>query len=227
MIEDVITAPGAWCLIGAQKAGKTIFAVQMALSYHVGAAFLENYRMLESRAVLMIEQDDPDGLASLREIIDRFGIATDRERFFTVEHASFVLEDGFIEWLEREIRSRDIGLVVLDSYTAMRATHRGGSDIVKIEANDFGGLDRLAKRAGCVILSLHHDSKTAAGLDWTQRGAGTYAIGMATEGQVYVSRFAELPGTAPERLVQIRGRHTKGLELVIRFREGTLSMTLS
>lgn len=223
LIESVITKPGAWCLIGAQKAGKTVFAVQMALSYHVGEAFLENYRMLESGSALMIEQDDPNGLASLREITERSTIRKDPQKFFTVENASFVLGEGFIEWLEREIRSRGIGLVVLDSYTAMRASHQRGSDIVKVEATDFGLLDRLAKRTGCVIIILHHDSKTAASLDWTQRGAGTYAIGMATEGQIYISRFGELPGTAPERLVQVRGRHTKGLELVIRFREETLS----
>jgi len=32
----------------------------------------------------------------------------------------------------------------------------------KVEASDFGLQDRLAKRTGCVIIILHHDSKTAA-----------------------------------------------------------------
>jgi hypothetical protein len=43
--------------------------VQVALDYHAGRAFLQHYRMLESRAALVIEQDDPAGMASLQDIL--------------------------------------------------------------------------------------------------------------------------------------------------------------
>jgi len=39
-------------------------------------------------------------------------------------------------------------------------------------------------------------------------------------------RLTELPGDAPERLIQGRGRHLKGFEAVIRFRETTLDYEL-
>jgi hypothetical protein len=44
----------------------------------------------------------------------------------------------------------------------------------------------------------------------------------ATEAQVFVSRFPELDAAAPERLVRIRGRHCSDVEMVLRFRKGSL-----
>lgn len=106
--------------------------------------------------------------------------------------------------------------------TALRASRIKGGDIVKAEQEDFTQLDALAKRTNCAILIVHHGSKGSAGLHWTQQAAGTFAVGAATESQVFVSRFAELDGAAPERPVQIRGRHSEDLEMVIRFRKETL-----
>jgi hypothetical protein len=74
-----------------------------------------------------------------------------------------------------------------------------------------------------VILIVHHKSKTAGAKDFDQRGAGTYAIGAATAGLISVERFRDLPPNAPERLIQIRGRHNRGAELVVKFRESTLN----
>jgi len=83
-------------------------------------------------------------------------------------------------------------------------------------------LDELGKRTESAIVIVHHDSKGSAGLDWSSRAAGTYAMGAATEAQIHVSRFAELDTNAPERLVRVRGRHLDGVELVLRFRKETL-----
>lgn len=222
LIENILTGPGAWSLIGSHKTGKTLFAAQLALSYHAPVPFLDYYRTLESRAVLFIEQDDPAGLATVRDILNHSPIPKNPLKFFTVEHADFVIGDKLIAFLEREIRDRDLGLIVLDSYTRMRPTHGAGVDIVKAEASHFGILDALGKRAGCVILILHHRSRGNAALDWSEQSAGTYAIGASTEGEIHISRFRELSATAPERLIQIRGRRSEGLEAVLRFRPATL-----
>jgi len=47
-------------------------------------------------------------------------------------------------------------------------------------------------------------------------------MGAAVEGQIHVSRFRDLPGSAPERLLQGRGRHLEDFQAVIRFRKLTL-----
>lgn len=158
----------------------------------------------------------------MRDILNHSPIPKNPQKFFTIENANFTIGDRLIAFLEQGIRDRDFGLIVLDSYTKMRPMHGGGSDIVKAEALDFGILDALGKRAGCVVLILHHRSHGNAGLDWSDQAAGTFAVGMATEGEIHISRFRDLCATAPERLVQIRGRRSEGLEAVVRFRPATL-----
>ena len=128
----------------------------------------------------------------------------------------------FLEWLEGEIVSRSLKLVILDSYTALRGSRGSGIDIVKAEQTDLTKVDELAKRTGCAILIIHHSSKGSAGLDWSDRAAGTFAMSAATEAQIHVSRFADLDSNAPERLVRVRGRHLEGTEMVLRFRKDTL-----
>jgi hypothetical protein len=46
-------------------------------------------------------------------------------------------------------------------------------------------------------------------------------MGMATEAQIHVARFADLDIKAPERLVRIRPRHGADVHLVLRFRTET------
>lgn len=223
IFEGLITGPGAWTMIGSQKAGKTLLAAQMALSYQRPIPFLDYYRTLESRGVLFVEQDDPAGLAAVKRILEKSPIPADPQKFFTVAGANFTIGLDLVAFLEPEIRGRDIGMVVLDSYTAMRPARTGGCDIVKAERNDFSLLNELAKHTGCLILILHHKSKGSAGLDWSDQGAGTYAVSMSTEGEIHLSRFRDLPITAPERLIQVRGRNCEGAELVVRFDAATLT----
>ncbi|MFN7938311.1 MAG: hypothetical protein U0R19_33595, partial [Bryobacteraceae bacterium] len=143
----------------------------------------------------------------------------DPARFFTVDRGNFVLNDDFLAFLEHEITTRRIGLVVLDSYTKLRSVRGSGADIVKAEANDFTNLDRLAKKLHCVILVIHHDSKGSAALSWDQKGAGTYGIAASVDGLISIERFAELDARAPERLIRVRGRHLPGTEFVARLND--------
>jgi hypothetical protein len=142
--------------------------------------------------------------------------------FFLVPKIPFTFGLDLIAWLENKITNRSLRLVVLDSYTALRGPRPKGIDIVKAEQEDLTQLDALAKRTGCAIIVIHHGSKGSAGLHWTQQAAGTFAMAAATESQIFVARFPDLDGAAPERLVRIRGRHSEDLEIVLRFRKETL-----
>jgi RecA-family ATPase len=104
----------------------------------------------------------------------------------------------------------------------MRGPRQRGVDIVKAEQQELAEHDALAKRIGCEILLIHHTSKGSAGLDWSEKAAGTFAMSAATESQINISRFAEMDIAAPERLVRIRGRHSEDLEMVLRFRKESL-----
>jgi hypothetical protein len=97
---------------------------------------------------------------------------------------------------------------------------------VKVEREEMAALDALGKETGCAVLVLHHSSKGSAALDWSERGGGTYGLNAAVEAHMFITRFPELSGTAPERLLRVRGRHFGGAEMVLRFQEQTLDYSL-
>lgn len=222
LIEGLIPTPGLTVLIGAKKAGKTVLAAQIALSITAGEALCGYYRIRRAGPVLFIEQDDPAGAASLKDIIERTPLPIADKPFRWLAGTDFVLGPDFLGALETEIRAHELRLVVIDSYTAIRGTRKSGGDVVKTEGEDFRGLDTLGKRLGCAILLLHHISHGNSNQHWSDRAAGTYAIGACSECQVYIDRFRELDINAPERLVRIEGRHVASAAHVLRFRADTL-----
>jgi len=88
---------------------------------------------------------------------------------------------------------------------------------------DLTLLDDLSKRTNSTMLIIHHASKGSAAMDWSDQAAGTFAMSAATEAQIHISRFKDLDGNAPERLVRVRGRHQGDLEAVLRFQKESLN----
>jgi hypothetical protein len=225
LIEGHLPATGAVLLVGAAKSGKTILAVQMAIAVASGASLYGKYPVLARGAVLLVEQDDPAGLSSVKAILQRSSVSTTGIPFHLATDSP-PFGSAFITWLQGHITELSLRLVVLDSYTALRGPRPKGVDIVKAEQGDLRQLDALAKRTRCVIVVITHCSKGSAGLDWSEKAAGTFAISAATESQIHVSRFAELDNAAAERLVRIRGRHSEDLELLLRFRKENLDYAI-
>lgn len=226
LVENIVPVGGASLIVGAAKVNKTLIAVQMGIAEASGNPFLENYKVLRPGPVLIVEQDDPSGAASIKEVLKRSPVPVEGIPFHLVERVPFNFGLDLLEWLEGQILALKLCLVVLDSYTALRSSRGSGIDIVKSEQNDLILLDDLAKRTACAIVIIHHASKGSAALDWSDQAAGTFMMSAATQSQIHVSRFRELDSNAPERLVRIRGRHQEGMELVLRFRKDTLDHEL-
>lgn len=222
MIENLLPSGGACLLVGAAKSGKTLLAVQTAIAVASGNALFEYYRITEPGPALILEQDDTAGAASIKTILQRSPVPVNGIPFYLTPQVPFDFGPQLIEWLEDEIKARSLQLVVLDSYTALRASRKSGIDIVKAEQSDLTLLDALAKRTSSTMLVLHHVSKGSNGMDWSERAAGTFAMAAATEAQIHISRFVDLDEGAPERLVRVRGRHLEGAEMVLRFRKESL-----
>lgn len=222
LVESLLPKRGACLLFGAPKSNKTLLSVQVGIAVASGNPLFDYYRILESGPVLMVEQDDPAGAASVKTILLRSPIKVLDIPFHLAPRVPFSFGPELIEWLEQQIVSRKLRLVILDSYTALRSSRKSGIDIVKAEQLDLTLLDELAKRTGCTIIVVHHDSKGSAAMDWSQKAAGTFAMSAATGVQIHISRFADLDSFAPERLVRVRGRHLEGTEMVLRFRKETL-----
>jgi len=222
LIEGLLPQRGVGLAIGKAKSGKTLLAVQSAIAVASGTALFDFYSVLHQGPVLIVEQDDPAGDASIKNILQKSLVPVDGIPFFFVSKVPFYFGRDLLSWLEDQISSRGLRLVVLDSYTALRSSRSSGCDIVKVEQTDMLMLDELAKRTNCTILVIHHASKGSVGMDWTEQAAGSFAMAAAVESQIHVSRYADLDINAPERLVRVQGRHLRGTEFVLRFRESSL-----
>ncbi len=220
-----LPAAGATLLFGQSKAGKTVLAIQQALAIARGKPLFDYYALTRRGAggVLIVEQDDPGGAASIRDLVAHSGGGAADMPFYLVPQLPFGFGLALLDWLGKEIKARKLVMVVLDSYTALRGQRTSSMDIVKAEQSELAQLDELGKRLQCCIVIIHHDSTGKAGraLEWTQGAAGTFAMSMATEAQIHIARFAELDIKAPERLVRARARHAADVHLVLRFRETT------
>jgi hypothetical protein len=216
-----LPARGLTLKVGAARSGKTVLAVQEAVAIARGKALFDYYNVVDSGPVMIVEQDDPGGAASIKTILQRSGVTKDVP-FYVVPGLPFGFGGALLGWLEQQITKLSLRLVVLDSYTALRGPRGPGIDIVKVEQTELSRVDALAKQLGRAVEIIHHGSKGAAGLDWTQAAAGTYVMAAASEAQIHMSRFTDLGNASTERLVRIRARHAADLEAVLRFRKDTL-----
>ena len=131
LIEGMIPVRGASLIVGAPKSGKTLLATQSAIAVASGEDLLGHYRVLHQGPVMMIEQDDPAATASVKQILERSPVPVRGIPFYLVPKVAFAFGPELINWLEGEIRSRSLRLVILDSYTALRGSRVKGGDIVK------------------------------------------------------------------------------------------------
>jgi hypothetical protein len=219
-IKTMLPAAGAVTIIGKSKSGKTVKAVQIAISVASNHPLMDYYEVLDPGPVLVIEQDDPAGNSSIQMMLKRSPIAvTNNFHFAARMPVAFGLE--FIGLLEAEIRRLGLKLVILDSYTAMRSNRGAGVDIVKAEEQELKQLDELGKRTNSTIGVIHHVSHGSSPRDWSEQAGGTFAMYSAVEGQIHISRLPEFDG-APERLIHARARHGDDVAMIVRFRPETL-----
>lgn len=222
LIEKTLPVSGAFLIVGTHKSGKTVFAVQAAIAVASGHPFMDNYRVLDKGGVILVEQDDPAGDLSMKSYLEASPVPVSGIPLYLFVRIPYTFGLQFIQWLESEIQEKQARLVILDSYTALRPHRKPGTDIVKVESDEMRLLNALGKKHNCLIATISHDSKGSFGMDWSDRTAGTYAMGAAVEGQLHISRFRDLLDKAPERLVHIRMRHGADYQSVVRFRVPTL-----
>jgi len=135
LVEGILPASGASLMFGAPKSNKTLLAVQMAIAVASGNPLFDYYRIIKPGPVLIVEQDDPAGAASLQDILRRSPVPTQDIPLFLAPRVPFTFGLELLEWLEAQIGGRELRFIVLDSYTALRGSRGAGVDIVKAEQN--------------------------------------------------------------------------------------------
>lgn len=226
LIDGFIYAPSITLLVSPGKVGKTVLAVGMAMSL-ANKQSLFGYYTTQQAAGLIVEWDDQQGESSLQDFLVKCRASRIDQPLDIVLRPKepFTISDPeFRNWLVAQILKRPARFCVLDSLTALRGF--GDDDkkknVVKLEASEILMLGEVAIETKCAILLNHHDSKTSASLDIFSRAAGTFALQACSEAQIVLGRFPELPLDDPARLISVRGRHLRGLQAVLKFREESL-----
>lgn len=231
LIEDLIKIPSVTLLVSPPKVGKTVLAMQMTMSIVNGLALFDNYRNYAragEAAALFVEWDDLQAEASLKAFLLACRASRPNQPIdYVIRPRSndFTIGDPeFKPWLITQIRQRPARICVLDSLTALRgfSSDDRSKSVVKLDAGEITMLGEVSVETECALVVVHHDSKTAANLDLFSRAAGTYALQACSEAQVVLGRFPELALNDPTRLMSVRGRHLRGIEAVLRFREESL-----
>jgi hypothetical protein len=221
LVKGIVVRPGVNMIVGSPKVGKTLLGVQMAMSVAAGRHLFDYYNVQQAPA-LIVEQDDRNAEASLKSLRQQSRAAQNGAPCYFASNCDFSIGLSFADWLDEQARRLNLGFILLDSYTALRGSRQQGLDIVKAEAGDLALLNDVARRTRCAFSLVHHDSKSSAALDWSDRAAGTYAVGAGVETLIFLSRFPDLAETSGERLMRVRGRRLDGLEMVLRFQKTSL-----
>lgn len=228
-VEGLLVKHALNMTYGAQRSGKTLLTSQIGIAIADGQKWLlGTYAINIEGPVLFIQADDPNEGASMKKVLLKTPVTSVLDKdFIVMPKFGLKLGDEFYGWLESEIKLYGYVFVALDSWMKLRAERHGG-DIVKAEADELGALAEVAHRTRCTLDLIHHESQSSKRVSshWTERAAGTYAVGGGPAMHIHVSRFPDLDDKAPERLVHARGRHTEGDTFAMRFQEATLDHEL-
>lgn len=231
IIEDCVVQPSLILVSAPPRNGKTTAAIQMAMAVAAGIDFLGHSTY--QAPVLYVGADDKQGEPQLQEYLEKCRASRPGLPFHYVLPPSsadpfeFTFSNPrFISQLKDKIAESKAGLVVFDSYTALRGPRGAGGDLVKSEALEISMLAEMARDFYFAGMLISHDSKGSSNLSWDLRSAGSFAVAQSSEGNIRISRFSDLPEGHNARLVQIRHRRLRGAQFAVRFREESLDYDL-
>jgi hypothetical protein len=221
LVDGLVNTPSLYIIAGASKSGKTVLAVQIGMSIASGLELFGEYQTAQ-RGVLVVEKDDPNGETALKELELKCRASRPGAPIHYVANSDFEFGEEFTGWLRKKIKELKLGVIILDSLTALRGARVNHADFVKAEMDELRQLADLAREAGVTIILIHHYSKSSSHLHHTMRAAGSFAVGAATGALLTIERYEDLlPGDTARR-VQLEGHGLADKMLALRFREDTL-----
>jgi hypothetical protein len=174
-------------IAGMPGSAKGPLAGYLAMSFALGGGA---FHCKQARTLIL----DCEGSALTKNRIQRMARAADvsraelRDRLFLKDCTTDdLVSDAWFQWLEAYVRAREIGVVVLDSYTtAMLAT---GADPNKIE---FATLAKTLAGLGVLVLAVAHTNKAPLLGERPTLGqvAGSFALGAMAQTGITIWRPA-------------------------------------
>lgn len=202
-----ILPEGLNLLAGKPKKGKSIFALNIALSIALGGQALGKIPV-EQGAVMYLALEDTERRLQgrLKQMTNYDYRAPDALYLFTKWPR---MDDGGLELLEAKISSiSNLRLVIIDTLQKFRKPTKGNANIYAEDYETVTKIKDVADRMGVCILLIHHLRKAEAS-DIFDTLSGSLGLTGGTDGNLVMQNI--LGNTT----LHITGRDVEGIELAI------------
>ncbi len=224
-----IMSEGLNILAGAPKQGKSVLALNLAMTVAGGGKALGNiqlapsnvlylsledkHRRVKERAVKMLRAIDP----SLAESINkRLTVVTDWPR---QDEGGIDLVDQF--W-RRKVEKP--GLLIIDVWNRFCSQRAAGGNAYEQDSDFLGQVKKYVDRHGFTVLIIHHTRKpsgTKDSTDYVTEVSGTMGLTGVADGILVLLRHRE----ERQASLHVTGRDVAEIELVLDFAPDTLTWT--
>lgn len=203
IISGLVGSAGCTVIAGDAKFGKSTLAMEMVAAVTRGEPFLERYPVQQGGAVYWMA-DDPSVERFQRNYrivcgsapLPNFAGMVDRRK----------LSPESLSELRRTIKQVSAKLVVIDSFTAIRALRDRGADFVAAEYDEMRMLSQVGREHECAVMVIHHMASSGRGLRGVNvfnNFAGSFGV---TAGPDNLLAVTILSMTRTERLLTAAGR---------------------
>lgn len=184
LIYPVIPKSTLVMIQGAPKAGKSAFALHMAISAAHGVSPIDGWDVTRPIKILLVEFEDSQMLVVQRasSYLKGLGRARDDlpEQLLLCSYPELYLDqERYAKTLTTLVKEKDIDLVIIDtlSYVHRAKDENSSSDMKPLMA----ALKRMTGEHSFSVLLVHHTGKGASEKQMTDRGRGSTVISAAPD----------------------------------------------
>jgi len=155
LVKDLIPKDGITCISGQPKVGKSIVALNLAISLVTNQKWLE-YFEVEQSSVLYISKDEPATLTQqrLKEMMQNNGIE-DLPLTFITEKDLLLENNSYVNYLIKIIKEKKVSVLIIDSFRRIFTGDENSSQVISSIQNKLRAFSDL----GVTIIFIHHHGK--------------------------------------------------------------------
>ncbi|OGE18143.1 hypothetical protein A2769_02760 [Candidatus Daviesbacteria bacterium RIFCSPHIGHO2_01_FULL_37_27] len=153
IVDHLVPENGITCISGKPKAGKSYWALYLAVCIALGVKFMEKFETQQG-TVLFITKEDPQRLLK-----ERAGLLTSIEEtpiHFCSDTRLFLDTDKYIEEIKKIIKEKKVRVVIIDSLRRIFKGEENSSQVISEVQNRF---KVLLESCGVTIIFIHHHGK--------------------------------------------------------------------
>jgi hypothetical protein len=203
---------GLTLFFGPYKIGKSLWALELAISVATGSRAFGNLEVEQGRVLYLALED---GERRLQRRIRELGFTAETvPPDLMCKPVMATIARGGLEWLDNWLTENPAKLVIIDVLARIRDQRPKNTEIYLADYQMIADIKALADKHDCGIILVHHPRKGAAE-DKFDRASGSTGLGAAADANLYLER----PGRKEQGTLHVTGRDVEDQELAFTFRD--------